>query len=967
MPRCALFLLGCALLCAGPLRAQRVVSEGDLWRYWKGLTMPPVVDGRNWTQPDYNDSAWLGPAPSGFGFGDGDDNTVLADMVNSYLSVFIRKSFPVADPAAVSALTLSVDYDDGFVAYLNGVEIARRNMPAGPIDNTTPAQVQHEAARGDAVSLAQEKDFITVNKALLVPGTNVLALEGHNVSLGSGDLSLIPELSLGVNLVRGPYLQMPLVNGMTIVWRTDAATNSVVDYGFDANYTGGTITDNNAVTEHEITIPGLQPNQTYSYRIRSGGVILSAGNTFRAPPNNAQPFRFAVVGDFGYLQPATAQVANKVAESNPDLFLTVGDNLYGSPGTTGTGQPGFYDPYWFTPYAATMRRAPTFPTLGNHDIETANGLWYLRYFRLPTNGPAGEVERDYSFDYGDAHFAVVDANPFVQTVDPTGQRQAAIKAWLTNDLASTTKRWKFVFWHQPAYSSSGTVSVHPPEVVLQNELGPICAQGGVQAVFMGHNHFYERINPIGGVNYFITGTGGRSLYFPDLRAPYSAFVDASSYGFTQVDIAGGKMTLRQVDIAGNQVDSFILDLDQPFKMDGLLDSPAYERAATAGGLKLYAAIRGSQLYVATQDAGDGNDHFIYLASQAGAMWPANWSKSGQVMAWSAFLADENDNGFKGWFNGAEQSLTDPAKYTSTTPGLKHNGATGNGVLEGTIDLPAHFGSFPQQLYLAAAPFATANGGALVSSAQVPSGNGDGSIQPNEFIILNPADIALDAPIVSAGQPQSIEAGMRVALTGTATSPAGYPLTFQWTQLSGPPVVINNANQLAAYFALATNVAASTALQFRLRVNDTRFDLDRLVTIELFPMVDSDGDGLSDYEELTGLDNVLTLANPNGVITDPNRPDSDGDGISDGDEALAGTNPNDPISGFRIIAIQNTGSDVNVTFSSIAGRSYQLQSAASVRGPWSDLGAAVTANAGTRAITVLRIGEATFFRVRLVPP
>ncbi|MFL6541012.1 MAG: PKD domain-containing protein, partial [Chthoniobacterales bacterium] len=635
---------------------------------------------------------------------------------------------------------------------------------------------------------------------------------------------------------------------------------------------------------------------------------------------------------------------------------------YGPNGTTGTGQPGVFDPFWFIPYAATMQRVPTFPTMGNHDIETANGAWYLSNFRLPQNGPpAKEKERNYSFDYGNAHFVVIDANAWVNPFD--ANRVAAIKSWLTSDLAGTQQRWKFVFFHQPAYTSSGN-GVHDPEAALQNDVQPLCAQYRVQIVFQGHNHFYERINPIDGVNYITTGAGGRSLYAPTIIPTYSAVLNNSVYSFAQADISGGKLTLRNIDTNGTQIDLFTLDLDHPFKIDGLLDSPSYQRAANLNGLKLHAAIRGNFLYVATEDAGEGNDHFIYLNNAAAPMRAANWAKAGQVMSWSALLADENDTGFKGWFDGNEQLLTDATKYAATTSGLNNNGVTGNGVLEGTIDLAAHFGSFPQQLYLAAGPFATANNGALVSSAQVPIGNGDGSIQPNEFLLVNTRDIALDVPVSNAGADQSVEAGMQVALNGSALNPSGLPLTYAWTQLSGPAVMLNNASMLAASFTYPANVAQTTTLTFRFRVNDTRFDADNSVAIDIFPMLDSDGDGLSDQEEITGKDNSLTTASPAGQITDPNRADSDGDGVNDGDEALAGTNPNSAVSVFRITNVERSSGSINVQFASVGGRTYQLQIATRKDGPWTDAGSPLTATGASTLLTIAADPAQPFLRVKV---
>jgi hypothetical protein len=350
------------------------------------------------------------------------------------------------------------------------------------------------------------------------------------------------------------------------------------------------------------------------------------------------------------------------------------------------------------------------------------------------------------------------------------------------------------------------------------------------------------------------------------------------------------------------------------------------------------------------------------------MRAANWGKSGQVMTWSAFLADENENGFKGWFDSAAQQLPENADYRAATSGLNNNGAAGDGVLEGTINLSAHFGSFPQQLYLAAAPFGSADGGALVNSAQVPAGNGDGSIQANEFLLLNPRDIALDLPVSNAGPDQLVEAGMTVTLSDAGSSaPSGLPFSRLWSQISGPAVTIANADQATATFTPAFNVAENTDLEFRLRVNDTRFDADDVVTVRLYPMVDSDGDGLSDQEELTGADNNLTAANPNGNITDPNAADSDGDGDSDGQEAMAGTDPNDLNSAFRLTSGTLEVDDFHLSWSSVPGRTYQVQRTVDISSGWVDAGDAVAATMDVTNTTIPSPEPGReFYRVLVLP-
>ena len=206
--------------------------------------------------------------------------------------------------------------------------------------------------------------------------------------------------------------------------------------------------------------------------------------------------------------------------------------------------------------------------------------------------------------------------------------------------------------------------------------------------------------------------------------------------------------------------------------------------------------------------------------------------------------------------------------------------------------------------------------------------------------------------------------MQVLLSGSGSAPSGLPLTYSWTRLSGPAVTINNPTQPLASFTATMNVTALTTLEFQLRVNDTRVDTDDTAAVELYPMVDSDSDGLSDQEELTGNDNSLTAADPAGITTDPNRADSDGDGMSDGDEAIAGTDPYAADSVFRVLDVQWEDESVTVVWSSVAGRIYQVQTRESFSSQWNDVGEPVTASSNTAALPIPTDAAKAFYRVLL---
>ncbi len=157
-------------------------------------------------------------------------------------------------------------------------------------------------------------------------------------------------------------------------------------------------------------------------------------------------------------------------------------------------------------------------------------------------------------------------------------------------------------------------------------------------------------------------------------------------------------------------------------MDGQLDADA-KLVAQNGALQLYAGLKGATLYVAAADAGEGNDHFIFLASPPGAWRAAPWAKAGQVAGWAAYLANENDNMWVGWQDA----------------GAETHCATGGGSdwLEGTIDLVQELGQMPNRVYLAFAAYGTHDGNPLVATAQVPpSVNGDGNVDPGEYAVFS---------------------------------------------------------------------------------------------------------------------------------------------------------------------------------------------------------------------------------------
>jgi len=184
-----------------------ILDIGDLWHYWVGNSAPIS----NWMQSETDISDWPFGA-SGFGYGDNDDNTVISQTT----SVYVRKTFNISDLSIISKILFHLDYDDGYVAYINGVEFSRQNLGASEsqINFNTTSTALHEAeiySGGFPSAVIIDPDLFPVNQ-----GENTLAIQVHNYSNTSSDLSCIPFLTFGYNTevqnLRVPDERMELPN-----------------------------------------------------------------------------------------------------------------------------------------------------------------------------------------------------------------------------------------------------------------------------------------------------------------------------------------------------------------------------------------------------------------------------------------------------------------------------------------------------------------------------------------------------------------------------------------------------------------------------------------------------------------------------------------------------------------------------------------------------------------------------------
>lgn len=527
-----------------------IVSEGSMWKYYdKGTDL-----GIEWRALDYIDGSWLEGAAQ-LGYGDGDESTVVGygkDYDNKHPTTYFRHSFTVADPTAYGALELRLLRDDGAVVYLNGTEVHRVNMPTGSVEYSTMASSAHDFGWDLSVPISN----------VLLTGANVLAVEIHQGTAGSSDISLDLELTAAdpnaVQILKGPYLQSVTDTSITVMWETDVPSGSRVDFGV-----GGSdelvVEDETPVTIHEVTLTGLNANTAYLYTVASGNAV-SADSSFTTPPppGSDDNLRIAIYGDTRTSTSDHAAVAAAITQNNPlpRCILHVGDFV----------EDGLEEGAWatefFTPAADMLRQIPLFPVLGNHEYsDSDNGqMWYFDLFDTPANGTDYGNEEWYAFTQGSVRLIVLNTN----APHEFGSQQYT---WLLGELQSVeyaATTWQIIFFHHPPYSDRIAVDV-------RTHLVPLFHEHGIDIVFSGHDHNYRHVkvsDPVFGttIDYVVTGGGGAPLYAPaalepdPLRTLIPIWAEAVLHHCI-LDATPNSLLFRALKNDGTEIDSFVLILE----------------------------------------------------------------------------------------------------------------------------------------------------------------------------------------------------------------------------------------------------------------------------------------------------------------------------------------------------------------------------------------------------------------------
>lgn len=546
--------LGSMWAVAATAAPTQLIRPGAVWRHHSVTSAGPP---EGWTAPGFSDGSWAdgraGFSAGYYGYYQAASTPGLLPGAGGAMPavVLFRHAFAVDDPAAIRRLWLRLEYDDGVRGWLNGVEIFRRGFPPeGDLPwNATP--IEHPLGPSELIDLS-------AFRGLLAPGTNVMALQLADSITGGGTLFLWPELR--ANFGRGPAVENVSSNRVEIRWQSAPGAGARVEIEAVESPASAWFleTAGDATGEAMVRVDGLTEGTEYAYRVHlrlPEGDAATERAAFRTL-RSAGDVEFLVFGDSGSGLVNQHLLAEAMVEESGDLVLHTGDIVY--PGFTA----GRMDLRCQSVYEPLRRRVPFFFTVGNHDVYGSLAD-YIGAFRQPTNEVTG-TSHYYSFDHGDVHFVSLFVPqigfPGLGLADPA-RGPADQYRWLTNDLARSDKPWKVVFFHQAARSSGPhriddyNLNGRPDPLELQEILLPVCRRYGVQVVFTGHEHFWERFAPVGGAHFVVTGGGGGVLYLVYQRDPESARVDSRLH-FVRARLRAGTLRLEAVGEDGRVFDGF---------------------------------------------------------------------------------------------------------------------------------------------------------------------------------------------------------------------------------------------------------------------------------------------------------------------------------------------------------------------------------------------------------------------------
>jgi len=443
-----------------------------------------------------------------------------------------------------------------------------------------------------------------------------------------------------------PYLQVGYEgkqNELSLLWHTTDTNNKwTVEVKTNKSWITSTNMYYNLVSVklvspfvvYHASLKKLIAGNEFSYRVKNNNKVVFQ-STGHAPKSNKQDYKFIVIGDIGALTLNQKKLASIMYNLNPDYVAVPGDIVYNA------GLIQEYTQKFWPIYnadqadslgAPLMRKIPFIASVGNHDADardmdrTPTALSYYYFWEQPLNGytlkegssmvpllkgsdenknafykgagKAYPTMSNFSYNYANAHWTVIDANNYADWTD------SSLLNWVKNDLQNAKNmKWRFILFHQPGFNSS---KAHFEQQQMRL-LSPIFERGKVDVVFNGHVHNYQRSFPLtftpdgkgtllynskdnktirgrmvdgnwildkkydgknitaaNGILYIVTGAGGQVLYNPEQETnpdswqsfTYKFF--ATDHSLTYIESKGETLHFKQIASSGKVIDEFKL-------------------------------------------------------------------------------------------------------------------------------------------------------------------------------------------------------------------------------------------------------------------------------------------------------------------------------------------------------------------------------------------------------------------------
>ena len=531
---------------------QTIIDTGDNWKYLDDGS----DQGTEWQSSSFDDNSWSsGISPFGFGTISGVPlNTTIS---SGYITYYFRKIFNYSHSGDEAQFVLSLMVDDGAVVYLNGDEVFRSDiLPTGSINYLT--QTNTYCTEG-------VYEEISIPVSSILEGSNTFAVEVHQHTSTSSDvgfdltLEASSQIPINIEHIRFGSSSDPL-NELTVTWKS-AGANDTIKWGYTNQYEmGGFPGQKRTGYEdyfYDYNFPSLNANSTIYYKLYDSQMDTwtEEKSYSTSTETTSTQFSFLAMGDSRTYVLDWQAVSNAANTHNTDFTLFTGDIV-------GDGSVNADWNAWFKYGDDFLENNLVYHTIGNHECRGNGETIYPNIFTLPKN--PSNTQYYYSFTFGNAVFICLNTEE-----GETGTNVTTQYNWLLDVLkGNKDKMWKFVWLHRPFYTTGN----HAGEMDYKMDTWfDAFDTYGVDMIFSGHDHMYERTKPVQkngtvvaeygsnpdqGRCQIVCGGAGAPLYTPGTATWLET--SAKKFHYCKIDIDGYDLNLEVYDENNIQFDALSL-------------------------------------------------------------------------------------------------------------------------------------------------------------------------------------------------------------------------------------------------------------------------------------------------------------------------------------------------------------------------------------------------------------------------